>query len=136
MPAYVFEHEGKQFTPDGAVSVGPTKDHNREIEAEEIRALKEHPERLFLYVKHPPNTPPWLVLANCNRNPEVAITTWLGTVVSERCQIGARCNVGFGYHTYRRAVDCRIFGVRYVGWYMESSGNYCRLRKSKRQGKG
>lgn len=32
-----------------------------------------------------------------------------------------------------QAVTCRIFGVLYHGWYMESSGDYCRLKKAKKQ---
>lgn len=127
MPAYAFEHEGRQYTPDGRITVPSTDDHNKQVEAAEIERIKTHPERLFLYVKHPANVP-----ADCYHK-DVAITTWLGTKVSETCVLGRRRQVGFGMHTYRRAVDCRIFGVRYVGWYMESSGNYCRLRKAKQQ---
>lgn len=134
MTGYIFEFQGQQFTPEGKVEMASTTNHNQQQEAQEIEALKAYPEKLFLYVKFPAKTPAWATLANCNRQPEVAITTWLGTVVSQRCEIGPRRNVGFGMHTYRRAVDCRIFGVRYVGWYMESSGQYCRLRKAKRQG--
>lgn len=61
------------------------------------------------------------------------ITTFLGTEVATGVCIGSKAQVGFGFHTYRRSVDCRIFGVRYVGWFMESSGDYCRLRKAKVQ---
>ena len=118
--AYLFEHQGKQFAPDGIVSVGPVEKHNQDEEAKEIEWLKTHPEKLFLYVR---TTPGW----------DWAITTWPGTTVSQWVQFGSKVRSGFGWHTYRRSVNCRIFGVRYVGWFFESSGNYCRLRKAKQQ---
>lgn len=120
---YAFEHEGRQFVSSGAASgIDNVTEHNAGVEAREIASFKTGPERLFLYVKRD--------------GLDYTICTWLGTVVSDRasCAVGQRVQVGFGYHTYRRSVDCVIFGTRYVGWYMESSGDYCRLRKAKRQG--
>lgn len=127
MSSYALDFQGKTFTPDGRIEVASVEEHNKQVEAEELARLKAHPEKVFLYVRHADATPAFATLRGAT------ITTWLGTVVSSSCEIGARCNVGFGFHTYRRAVDCTIFGVRYVGWYMESSGQYCRLRKAKRQ---
>jgi hypothetical protein len=120
--AFAFENHGT-FTPSGRQEISDVGAHNRELERMEIEMLKSHPDRLFLYVR----------MHDHLKQVSSAITTWLGTVVSERCFIGYRVNVGFGMHTYRRSVDCTIFGVRYVGWYMESSGSYCRLRKAKQQ---
>jgi hypothetical protein len=134
---YGFAHEGKVFTPNGTVGV-PVQDNdarNREQEKAEIEWLKTAPEKLFLYVREPKRDK-YERLGNGHwGEPEYryAITTWLGTVVSSACAVGDRANVGFGFHTYRRSVDCTIFGTRYVGWYLESSGQYCRLRKAKVQ---
>ena len=134
---YGFAHENKVFTPNGTVGIAAEGNEARNflMELTEIEYLKTAPEKLFLYVREPrkdknerPGNAHW-----GNAEYRYSITTWPGTVVSESCSVGARQNVGFGFHTYRRAVDCRIFGTRYVGWYFESSGNYCRLRKAKRQ---
>ncbi len=119
--AFRFDNHGT-FTPSGRQEISDENAHNKELERIEVEWLKTGPERAFLYVSNIPGSP----------YPK-SITTWLGTVVSESADFGSRVNVGFGFHTYRRSVDCMIFGVRYVGWYMESSGQYCRLRKAKRQ---
>ena len=140
---YAFQHEGKVFIPDGrAHSLENTLDltgtaavdaHNREQEQAEIAMLKTHPDRAFLYVKEKLLSPSsWDMAQNSER---IAVTTWLGTAVSDHCWIGPRRAMGFGFHSYRRAISARIFGVTYHGWYFESTGNYCRLRKAKRQPK-
>lgn len=118
MAGYAFDFQGQPFTPEGKADITDTSAHNAEVERQELEWLKTGPEKVFLYIR---DTSPF------------EVTTWLGTVVSTHLRIGRRVNVGFGYHTYRRSVDCRIFGRRYVGWYYESSGSYCRLRLSKRQ---
>lgn len=97
--------------------------HNLATEAAEIEWLKTHPDKVFLYVgtiQSPFGREAW------------TIHTWMGTILDPDAWIGPRRNVGFGYHTYRRAVRCHIFGVQYCGWYMESSGDYCRLKRSKK----
>lgn len=119
--AFTFDNHGT-FTPSGRQEISDVNAHNRELERAEIEHMRTHPERLFLYVDNLPGSP----------YPK-SITTWLGTRVDESADFGRRVNVGFGFHTYRRSVDCVIFGCRYVGWYFESSGQYCRLRKAKRQ---
>lgn len=95
------------------------------FESREIESLKAHPDRVVLYVGS--QTMPDIGLRDMP-----CITTWLGTIVSQWCKMGPRVYVGWN-GAYRRYINCRIFGVRYVGWYMESSGNYCRLRKAKVQ---
>ena len=128
MDGYAISFKGKVFTPDGRAMIGDVEAHNRELESKEIEWLQTHPESAFLYVKtqKPPTT------CGLDSDQHYAITTWLGTVVSQWVKVGRRVHVGFGY-AYRRSINARIFGVRYVGWYMESSGNYCRLRKAKVQ---
>jgi hypothetical protein len=131
---YGFAHEGKVFGPDGLIQTSDVDAHNREQEQAEIEWLKTGPERVFLYVKHGPlSASQWDSWALPDGGKRIAITTWPGTSVATHVYIGPRRNIGFGWHSYRRAVSCRIFGVLYHGWYFESSGNYCRLRKAKRQ---
>lgn len=129
--AFTFDNHGT-FTPAGRQEISDVGAHNKELERAEIEMMKTHPERLFLYVHHSKNHLPKTIRARHAGIP-FSITTWLGTQVSESAIFGPRVNVGFGFHTYRRSVDCVIFGARYVGWYFESSGQYCRLRKAKRQ---
>ena len=120
--AYAFEHEGSAFVPNGKVNISNVDEHNREQERIEIEWLRTHPDRVFLYVK--PADP---------QRENHSIQTWLGTDVATEVKLGQKARNGFGFHSYRRSVTCLIFGVRYVGWFMQSSGDYCRLRKAKRQ---
>lgn len=132
---YAISHEGKAFTPNGRAEIADVDAHNRELEQAEIAWLKTGPERVMLYVKMP--TPSEYERANkITPLSGAVITTWLGTVVSDKpsCVGSYSYFPGFyGTRSKRRPVDCRIFGVRYTGWYFESSGSYCRLRKAKKQ---
>lgn len=123
---YAFEHNGRQFVPSGAeCGIDNVLDHNQTVEAREIESLKQHPDRLFLYVRE---------TGELKDGSEFSIGTWMGTTVSTKCRMSGRRFMGFG-GAYRRSVDCIIFGVRYVGWFFESSGSYCRLRKAAKQPK-
>lgn len=123
---YAFEHNGIGYTPEAnSIPASAVSEHNRQTEQEEIAWLQTHPEKVTLYVRTPSSMH------------DYAITLWTGTVVASHgnCIIGNKVRVGgiAGPHAYKRAVDCRIFGCRYVGWFYESAGDYCRLHKSKRQ---
>ena len=65
----------------------------------------------------------------------VDITTWLGTPVATHVYVGPAKPTGGITRRWsqKRAVDCRINGVRYVGWFYQTSGDYCRLKKAKIQ---
>ena len=137
MSGYVFEHEGKAFTPDGKVELQTTVDeHNRDAEQKELDWLKTAPDKVLLYVKT--DAPKETMFTGDFRVVwhSAKVTTWLGTVpngLSPNALVGPRRYIGFGHHSYRRAISAFIYGVKYVGWYMESSGDYCRLKKAKRQ---
>lgn len=138
--SYGFTHEGKMYTSDGEMPVTTTAEttaqHNRVVEANEIQWLKSWPEKLFLYVMIPRDGQVYSFTSfSQSLMLSVGITTWLGTVVSTSCYIGPRKPVGgiAGRYAYKRAIDCRIYGCRYVGWFYESAGDYCRLRKAKVQ---
>jgi hypothetical protein len=62
---------------------------------------------------------------------QAKVGTWLGGFQTP-AWIGQSHHIGFGGST-RRPITCRIFGVLYHGWYYESSGSYCRLKRAKRQ---
>ena len=135
---YALEFQGAAFTPEGKQPIPDVKAHNLEVEKQEIEWLKTGPDKVFLYVRMSakdevvgrPHLP---IYVEQRGQDSPQITTWLGTPVATHLYIGPRRQMGFGRHTYRRGVTCRIFGVLYHGWYMESSGDYCRLRKAKRQ---
>ena len=117
--SYAFTYQDKVYFPNGLapIPVDDVETRNRATEAQEIAQLKQAPERAFLYVG------------------KAGITTWLGTVLDASPVFGARVTIrGFnGSYSTRRAATCCLFGVRYVGIYCESSGDYCRLRKAKVQ---
>lgn len=92
---------------------------NSWTEEEQIREMREDkPDRLFLYMR--------------KSGIAYELITWLGTPIGASLGVGGRVRVGFG-GSYRRSVHCAIFGTLYHGWYYESSGDYVRLTKSKRQ---
>jgi hypothetical protein len=138
---------------------------NREVERQEIQQLQTAPDHIFLYVRLTPQLRPFesrswargqnvptccrlaikrsaLKCPICGTSCEirlsqgdVQIITWMGTPVATHVTVGqARKFYGYARST-RRPISCRIFGVQYHGWYMESSGDYCRLKKAKRQPK-
>lgn len=146
--SYAFVHEGKAYGPSGRIEdvegtpleAKDAATYNKALEANEIEWLKTAPDKVMLYVKvgmlRDPNklgsrlTDGSMARANGD---EVSIQTWLGTKVSTHEWLGPKRHIGFGFSTYRRAVSCRIFGVLYHGWFYQSSGDYCRLRKAKVQ---
>lgn len=132
--SYAVEFNGRVFTPDGeirAASIGAATpsiaELNREHDAREVEALKRHPERVFLYVKIDQSRPVGMRLASAK------LITWMGTVVCERPHIGHSVAqwIGARFVGTKRSVEATIFGQRYYGWYYESSGGYCRLKRAK-----
>lgn len=121
MSGYLFAHDGTTYDPAGRTAIAPTElqAHNLATEQAEIAWLQTGPDRCFLYVK----SAPW------------RIGTWLGTNVATHVEVGpARRFPCFGpFPSVRRSVTCRIFGTLYHGWYFESSGSYCRLKKARSQ---
>jgi len=89
---------------------------SKALEAQDIQQIKAGAEHLFLYVRKVDTT---------RETHRWEIRTWLGTVLASNAYVGRP--------SVRRAVTCRIFGVLYHGTYYESSGDYCRLRRAKRQ---
>jgi hypothetical protein len=132
---YAFTHQDKGYLPQGGTIPAPTvPNHNKETAHKEMEWLQTHPDSVFLYIKHIPTDATAMQRAVGSYTVESwQLTNWLGTALDAHVQMGPRRHVGFGYNTYRRAVTARIFGVTYHGWYMESSGDYCRLRKAKIQ---
>lgn len=139
---YGFSFQGKTFTPDGDVPVTETPsamdEQNKETERQEIAWLRSAPDKVFLYVHLDASYHALSFAERQQRCPLATVTTWPGTVVSDNAvRLGsARVFPAFGgFGSRRRAISVRLFGVLYHGWYFESSGDYCRLTKAKRQGK-
>ena len=133
MSQYAFTHESSVFTPDGRVDIRPEQvdAYNREQEARDLAALQDHPDKAFLYVKLAPQRQDMARVTYTNQMPlSGSIQTWTGTVIDARAWFGPRRYIGYN-GAYRRAVTCTLFGVAYHGWFMESSGDYCRLTRSK-----
>jgi hypothetical protein len=131
MSQYAFHSpEHGTFTPDGHVDLRPYQvdAYNREQTERELAALQEPAcTRAMLYVTLDKGAVP-----SCGTYGR--IHTWTGHELDARAHFSARRYIGFGYHTYRRAVTCTLFGVAWHGWFMESSGDYCRLTRSKAKG--
>lgn len=142
--SYAITHNGVAYGPCGKITdvegtpLNPedTDAYNKEVEKQELAWLRTHPEKVVLYVKHPTkvfNGPG--MCGPIDSDYWWKVTTWLGTVVCEHAFVGPRRHIGFGHNTYRRAMTATIYGVLYHGWYFESSGCYCRLKKAKVQPK-
>ena len=134
MSQYAFTHESNVFTPDGRVDLRPDQvdAFNRAAEERELAVLQEHPDKATLYCKLAPQRQDMARITYTNQMTlSGSIQTWTGTVIDARAWFGPRRYIGFGHHTYRRAVTCTLFDVAYHGWFMESSGDYCRLTRSK-----
>ena len=119
-----------------AYAIEDAADYNKALEAQELVWLQTHPDKVMLYVQHPELDMRGRVgnAHYCDVAYRYKIITWMGTpvAVGANCWVGDRARVGWG-RDYRRPVRATIFGVLYHGWYMESSGDYCRLKKAKRQ---
>lgn len=138
MNNYAFEHQNKAFTPDGLAEISDVQKHNEQVQAEELEWLKTGPDKVFLYVKSAGTHR--ASFSRSGRSGErnqsfgpYQVHTWLGTVLDANAQIGREVYSNFDYWTHKRSVRCQIFGIQYYGWFYESSGDYCRLRKAKRQ---
>ena len=117
---YAFEFQDAAFTPDGRIDTPNVADHNKQVEQDELGWLRTAPERVFLYVRT-------LEYGRAN------IITWLGTVVGN-AELGPEREFPcFGGFSIRRSVNVCLFGSWYYGWYYQSSGDYCRLKKAKHQ---
>lgn len=135
--SYAITHNGVTYGPGGQVTdvegtpLNPENAdaYSKEVEKQELAWLQSHPDKVTLYVKHPVD-----VSKGFDPNNWWKVTTWLGTVVCEHAFVGPRKRMGFGDGSYRRAMTAIICGVKYHGWYFESSGQYCRLKKAKKQG--
>lgn len=128
---YAITHDGKAIGPDGLITdvegtplaAEDAEAYNQAVEKAELEHIKTSPKHIFAYVKKPSGVEPNRVSAS--------VHTWRGVHLGW-AWLGSRAYVGFG-NSYRRAVTVRIFDTLYRGWYMESSGDYCKLTKAKKQ---
>ncbi len=139
--SYGIAHNGKVYGPSGVlVDVRPedVDTYNRQLEASKLEWLKTGPEKCTLYIQRPDMECTQHIAGAIEHkgNMYYGVGTWLGTRVGN-AWVGDRSISGFqGYYrggTYRRPVTTRVFGTLYHGWWYESSGDYVRLKKAKRQ---
>jgi hypothetical protein len=132
---YAIEFQGKAFTPTGKTDIPDVAAHNAELERRELEWLKTGPDKVFLYVRHAgwsgPEGTDSLGIPRKSWSHTCKIVTWMGTVLDDHAWIGSQVRDNFGGK--RAAITARIFGTLYHGWYFESSGDYCRLKRAKRQ---
>ncbi len=117
MSAYIIEHEGKQYTPDGQVTVESATEHNQRIEQAELAHWQTKPERMLAYVTR-------------NLHGVLVLTNWLGTSLG----------VVTGHSEYRnnltgtRTTHVRVRGnngARYHGAYGSDWSQAVCLRRTK-----
>ena len=126
------------FTKDGKIvyETRPwdrAKRANKAHEAKELDWLRTGPDECFLYIQQPDKECTQHIASANERkgNMYFGVGTWPGTRVGN-AWVGNRAYIGF-HGAYRRPVTVRIFGTLYHGWWFESSGDYVRLKKAKRQ---
>lgn len=124
---YAFTFQGKTFLPDGRIDVVTISDeYNRQQEAQELESLRAGVDRAFLYVRK-------ITTSKDGLSYQWNVTTFLGTVVCRHAYVGDRQYTFGNRHVYRRPISACIFGRWYTGYYMESSGDYCRLKLAKHE---
>lgn len=156
MTSYIFEHEGKQFTPDGRASVQDSAEHNKAISRAEVEWFtREKPSRHFAYVKtnqgkcecprattllqaHASYPGPGICPAL--RDTPIAVTTWTGEKLGDIVWCGRPYKMpAFGGPSTRQNLRIQaINGLIYSAIYYKSSGDYCRMKvisSSKRGGR-
>lgn len=109
--SYIFEHEGKQYTPDGLVNVANTEAHNRDLEQKELAAWAAKPDRWQGYVA------------------KDKVTTFLGTVIGTIYRSRKYTN-GFG-HKIQAIRFHGTNGESYYGRYGCDRSELIRVRKFK-----
>lgn len=129
---YAFAHAGKVFTPDGRVSLpGSVEDHNAQLEARELAAWAEGPDRALAYYQFPVNDAAVAgTQYRANYSPRITgatVSTWLGTVIGRITEARVyRHNFG------QRFVSLRVLGTNGAEYWGRASwdgGNAIILRK-------
>jgi len=133
MLAYAIEHEGRTFTPDGAVALtgAAIEAHNAEIERLELEAWSHKPSTFAAYVTNNPAYVPSraeLDGLHCGGNgPTRILTTWtgkrLGYVLSYRVH---RNNFG------ARIASVRVRGTNGANYYGRMSHDWSQLIRLRR----
>ncbi len=125
--AYEAWRGGRTCIPADAIPpVTATNDDRSAIEVYEF--CRDKPDRYFVYVSHVDHG-----IATPRLEP-LNVTTWTGELLGRISSYGPRYRDNFG--GIRQSIHVRaITGEVYHGTYFASSGDYARIRKSKRQPK-
>lgn len=125
--SYAFAFQGSVYTPDGKAPLSPEQvdAHNRATEASELAEWQAGPMRAFVYVTMFQNAGYYGLRVRGE------IRTFLGTKLGDITELGAPVADNFGGYR-RHIVAYGTNGRTYHGWYMESSGDYARIKLHKR----
>lgn len=112
---YIFEHEGRQFTPDGTTKVPDPSEHNAKVEAAELALWATKPEHFAGYMSQRDDGA-W----RC--------TTWLGASLGTVQRV----------RPYQTNLSCNMHavtilgtnGAMYYGRYGADWAQLIRLRKA------
>lgn len=110
MTGYIFTHEGRQFSPDGAVQLEDVDAHNRALDASTLEYWAECPPVMPAYVG------------------DGKVTTWLGVTLGTIVRSSTyRSNLG----GRMRAITVKgTNGATYHGRYGSDWSQLVRLRKA------
>lgn len=114
---YLFEHDGKVYSPEGKVDIGykSVAEINKEVEIEELQYIATAPDCLFLYFK--------------DTKEGSRVVTWLGTEVGKAEVVSSWPHNG--WHSNRLyAIRATVAGRKYHG-RTPGSGMYVRLYATK-----
>jgi len=115
MTGYVITHEGRAFSPDGAVNMtqAEAEAHNAALEVAELAAWKDRPERFIAYIAR-----------------GAVVTTWRGVVLGHVIACNTWRNARAGHRmTYVRVRGNN--GAVYAGTYGSDWSQAVCLRKLK-----
>jgi len=128
MSGYIFEFQGQQFTPEGAVTVPSTAEHNAVLAQQELTAWQTRPDHWAGYVTFPATYP--VSVAKPYEQQRVTLTTWMGELLGHGYVTGVfRNNL-----TGSRTVAIRVRGTNgatYIGRFGDEWSQLCRVRRVK-----
>lgn len=133
MTGYIFEHEGKQYSPDGQVQADNVCEHNAQIEQAELAYWATRPQHMTVYILPNPAYNP-NGLGTFQEQPRFLVTTWRGVQIGRVIAYSDSKRYGSRYgepYTMRSVRVAGNNGCEYVGRYGSDWAQCCNLRLAK-----